>query len=329
MNSQFYKDQMAVYEGAISDYNSKLNTANSELTIVQNQIKLLGDFLSKVQKSKLELDLTIKDYKTISSYLEHVILQGKPFDKGDFENRSGILNSSSTDLGTVIEKTNAHILRLKSKETNLKNDINTYISQISINQTQYEGAKYNYGVQFANEENAKAEAIKAAQQKAIEDSQRQTSAPSGYTTSAKSGGTCFQAGTKIIIKNGYKNIEDIEVGDLVLSYNTESKHNEYKKVTKIIIHENTEDELYTLFMNDYSLNVTGSHRFYINDKWIEARYLKANDKLLLSNGDILNITNINHIKYTDNYYNIEVEDNHNYYVSEKEILVHNAKMKIA
>jgi hypothetical protein len=46
-----------------------------------------------------------------------------------------------------------------------------------------------------------------------------------------------------------KNIEDIEVGDEVLSYNTDTNTNETNVVVKKFIHENNVHEMYELTIN--------------------------------------------------------------------------------
>ena len=71
---------------------------------------------------------------------------------------------------------------------------------------------------------------------------------------------------------------------------------------------------------------TPSHRIYIVNKgWIEAKKILANDKVLLYTDNIGLISKIYKEELTEEQttYNFEVEDNHNYYVSEEFVLVHN------
>ena len=79
------------------------------------------------------------------------------------------------------------------------------------------------------------------------------------------GGGCFVAGTLVSLQNQFKNIEDIQIGDIVLSYNEEIHQNEYSIVLQTMIHDVTE-EIYDLYIEDEILTVTGIHRFYIRRK---------------------------------------------------------------
>lgn len=158
-----------------------------------------------------------------------------------------------------------------------------------------------------------------------------SSSPSSYVVTSghptySSGTTyCFEAGTKVITKEGYKNIENIRVGDLVLSYNIDKQINEYNVVTKVLIHKDITDDIYTMKVENSTLKVTGSHRFFVNNNWIAVNELKVGDKVLFANGTYHEISSLDYENKYDTVYNIEVENNHNYYVSEDGILVHNAK----
>ena len=139
---------------------------------------------------------------------------------------------------------------------------------------------------------------------------------------------CFLKWTHILMKDWYKNIEDIKVGDFVLSYNENSHKNEYNKVIKTFIHENNSNDLYQLSINGEILEVTNIHPFYVKRdwnkwyQWIEAQDLKTWDELLLHNWTYEKIEKIVHRPYQWNVYNIEVENMHNYYAG-KWYLVHN------
>ena len=62
-----------------------------------------------------------------------------------------------------------------------------------------------------------------------------------------------------------------------------------------------------------------------NGRWIEAKELKKDDKLLLSDGSygIIISVKIEELESPETTYNFEVADFHTYYVSDSNVLVHN------
>lgn len=138
--------------------------------------------------------------------------------------------------------------------------------------------------------------------------------------------SCFIAGTPIFLNNNYKNIEDIQVGDIVLSYNEQKKENVFSEVLQTMIHF-VHEKIYSLFIKDEELKVTGNHKFLITrdnkQEWIQVSDLKIGDLVLLSDGTLQEINEIaNEIKY-ETVYNFEVSNTHNYYVGKNKILAHN------
>ena len=134
--------------------------------------------------------------------------------------------------------------------------------------------------------------------------------------------SCFVAGTKVAVENGYKNIEDIKSGDYVYSYNLDTNKKELKKVLETFIHQ--KDEIYTLKVNNQLIYTTEEHPFYvINKGWINTEKLNFDDKLLSIKTGPTNIQNISKRKSKTYVYNFEVEDNHNYLITKEELLVHN------
>lgn len=137
--------------------------------------------------------------------------------------------------------------------------------------------------------------------------------------------TCFLAGTKIVMADeSYKNIEDIEVGDLVKSYDEENNKIVDKKVTQVFHHEPEEMSNYYLIINN-QLRVTPNHEFYIDGRWIYADELSIGDNLFYPSSDyeVFSIEKVFEKTYT---YNFEVEGNHNYFVAmdpTNSALVHN------
>jgi len=137
------------------------------------------------------------------------------------------------------------------------------------------------------------------------------------------GEPCFIEGTKVLTPSGLTNIEEIEAGDEVISYNFETQQNETKTVTETYTHP--ESIIYTIEANGERIQSTGDHPFYVIDKLaVEAKNLSATDKLRNKDGEEVDISSVS-FEITDvvNVYEIVVEDTHTYYVGDSSILVYN------
>ena len=140
---------------------------------------------------------------------------------------------------------------------------------------------------------------------------------------------CFVAGTKVKTENGFKSIEDIKIGEKVYSFNLDNNEIELKEVLELI-HSSAKDT-YKLTIGGKTVEMTSKHQVYIVDKgWTRAYNIKIGDMMLSASGDKVKITNIEHIKYDEpiNTYNLTVEDNSNYFVTDIQVLVHNAAPSI-
>ena len=158
----------------------------------------------------------------------------------------------------------------------------------------------------------------------------------GIPTRSGSGGggggkgkSCFVAGTLVSTSFGFKPIEQIQKGDIVLSYNKSLGLNEYSEVLQTMIH-NTIEPIYTLHIKNEQLRVTGIHRFLVTDKitcgvsqWIHAADLKVGQWVLFADGTWHVIHKIEINVEHQIVYNFEVSGNHNYYVGRNQILAHN------
>lgn len=140
----------------------------------------------------------------------------------------------------------------------------------------------------------------------------------------KSSAVCFVKGTKILTNEGYKNIEDIKIGDLVYSKdivsgkeNLKSVKNTFKKTTNKIININTnKTEIYT----------TEGHPFFVKDEGFKkAKDIKINDKIIVFGNGEVEVTSkkVKKLSKQIEVFNFEVDDYHNYFVGEEKLLVHN------
>ena len=144
--------------------------------------------------------------------------------------------------------------------------------------------------------------------------------------SAKDFGTsyCFVAGTLVTTEDGQEPIEEIEVGDRVLSENELTGEVAVKTVTETYINET--DELIHIGVNGETISATPTHPFYVDKLgWTLARSLRAGDVLVLSNGELVTVEWVQHeiLESPIKVYNFEVEDFHTYFVGESSVLVHN------
>ncbi|MFD0590074.1 polymorphic toxin-type HINT domain-containing protein [Paenibacillus sp. GCM10027627] len=139
---------------------------------------------------------------------------------------------------------------------------------------------------------------------------------------------CFTAGTKVLTDEGEKNIEDIEVGDMVLAKDENNPDGElaYKEVTKL--YRNQRDDIIKLYVGEQVIETTDNHPFWVEGKgWMFADELQVGNKLQKADGSNLIIDKIEFVKLDKpvTVYNFTVADFHTYYVTNLGIWVHNTK----
>ena len=70
-------------------------------------------------------------------------------------------------------------------------------------------------------------------------------------------------------KDGYKRIDEIEVGDFVWAYHAETGETELKEVLQVFVRQN--NEILHLEMTVGNIDTTTNHPFYVIDKgWVAA-----------------------------------------------------------
>ncbi len=153
------------------------------------------------------------------------------------------------------------------------------------------------------------------------------------------GAGCFVEGTLVTMADGtYKKIEDIEIGDEVLSYNFDTEEIEIKSVTNLLTFKRQEI-IHIQFDNEDEILSTDDHPYFVLNKgWCSYNpknsknygidsigQLEEGDTLIGDRGEEIQIRKIERLvskKITVRTF--EVEDNHNYFANG--VLVHNKGM---
>ena len=132
---------------------------------------------------------------------------------------------------------------------------------------------------------------------------------------------CFLAGTEILMEDGtYKNIEQVQEGEWVVSYDTENNLKTISKVSEYFVHEEVEG--YVIINGE--LEVTSNHPMWIvnRQEWARVYTIELGDVLLDSNQQEVIVISLENINGLNTVYNLELEGEYNNYFA-GDILVHN------
>ncbi|ATV51956.1 Hint domain-containing protein [Prevotella intermedia] len=127
----------------------------------------------------------------------------------------------------------------------------------------YGEAKAHYDI-WTDDEKSTWEKIKASGMSLILD----VFAAKGATT------VCFPAGTKVHTQWGLADIEKLEIGVPVLTYNEETGRQEYKQVKKVM-RRMTRRMCAMELSNGTTLEVTPEYRFFSNGEWVPIEELNC------------------------------------------------------
>lgn len=151
------------------------------------------------------------------------------------------------------------------------------------------------------------------------------------------GAGCFVAGTLVLTSKGYKPIENVAIGELVASLNESTKQVEYKEVVNTL--RLTATQTVTAdFYNGKTITCTLDHEFYINGEFMPIFDIATRRCAWRLSGPTYGIaTEISGVKeFTvnissrlTNVFDLTVKDNHNYLITEDNIIVHNCGKSMA
>ncbi len=134
----------------------------------------------------------------------------------------------------------------------------------------------------------------------------------------------FTAETQVTTEKGLVSIQDIQIGDFVLSYDEETDTYQYHEVTNLIRGKGQYDLLEIAFNTGESITSTLNHPFYLEDKtWRVAQELQEGDNVRLATGDLATVISISKFPTHVEVYNLTVEDSHTYMVGSQQLVVHN------
>ncbi len=149
----------------------------------------------------------------------------------------------------------------------------------------------------------------------------------GYMASRALFKACFIKGTLILTPTGWREIEELVEGDLVLSRNEHDPNGELvaRRVLRTFVRVSP---VLNLHVRGKVIGTTGEHPFYVLDKdWTAARELAIGDVLLSHDGQRVLVEGIADSGRIETVYNVEVEHDHTYFVGGEDcsIWAHNAE----
>ena len=127
---------------------------------------------------------------------------------------------------------------------------------------------------------------------------------------------CFAAGTLVLTPSGYLAIDEVEVGDYVLSQSEDGEaafrrvEAAWERVLPV-----TELTVVSVDGDEVALRVTAEHPFYVEGEgWTEVGDRALGDLLLGTDGELLEVVGLHATDDVEVVYNLTVEGFHTYFV---------------
>ena len=148
-------------------------------------------------------------------------------------------------------------------------------------------------------------------------------------SAGEAGFLSFPAGTPIITQDGSVAIEDLTIGDLVLSRDEDTGEMVFAPIADVFSRMTDEMSVVRLQTEDgvTALRLTPEHPAYVDGKgWVPAGALVAGDEILDYDGNTpLTVISVSRENTTERVYNFEVDGTHTYFAGDVGAWVHNGR----
>lgn len=136
-------------------------------------------------------------------------------------------------------------------------------------------------------------------------------------------GACFGAGTKVLTPTGDRSIETIVPGDRVLAKDVETGVVSERSVLGTKVTYDKPSLRLELSRGDVII-VTAEHPFYVTGRgWTAAAALEPDDRVTTADGSETKVVSLAMRAAIEPVFNLEVEEDHTYFVGSTRALVHN------
>jgi RHS repeat-associated protein len=142
---------------------------------------------------------------------------------------------------------------------------------------------------------------------------------------------CFAGGTPVVTESGLKPIEEIAVGDRVLSKSDVTGEVEFKAVVRLLPGHDREIWEVELAVDDASdvanefIETTDDHPWRaVDGTWVHTQFLEPGMLLQRADGDSAEVVAVRKTDRIEATFNFEVADFHTYFVGTGQFWVHNA-----
>ncbi len=139
---------------------------------------------------------------------------------------------------------------------------------------------------------------------------------------------CFVAGTPVVVKEGFKRVEDVKLGDEVACKSDGDPWGElyWRVVDRLFKHDPT--PILGIEIAGRLIRGTANHLYYAEGRgWIKARELRVGDQVIGHDGRLHAVTAIIDNGEVEPVYNFAVAEHHTYFVASQDgavsALVHN------
>ncbi len=226
-------------------------------------------------------------------------------------------------LGTVKANASARLVSIARQSSVLIRETDARFKPL-VQKVLTKGKVWRNGAETVAE--AEAETVVAASRDSI--STRLRLRMRGNQVKAEAGTLtrCFVAGTLVLMANGdLKPIEQVKIGDSVLSRNEATGHTAAKSVTATSV--KFASAMVALYIGKERIECTPEHPFYVPGKgFIPAGHLSANTSLIAQTRSTVYIRKVELLSHSVQaipVYNFTVADYQTYFIGRSNVWVHN------